>query len=376
MIANKFISIGIKVIAPMVLIAGLNSSSEQLSQISQESINNVKLSYVANNFDDKTRFGDYLNTDNFDTVRNLKIKMREVLNNKVKDYQKIGFFPSADITSKMFEVSFNEGRNQTDYTSLKVRLNFHIDASFNNISLTDRDHFSKTQTKDDYRKDFEKIFSHEMGHIEFSSHPELSNNKKLNDLAYSEIKFNLNDGSINSSNQFVQENFADTYGSLAYLKMHNFDKESIDDVKHDMKIRSIDSLKITKTYGENWDSHDTTASLNKLIKLIDNPVSLEKIKHLNSSQYVELSKQIVTDTYLSYIQNPAIKNAMNNSKNSDYHNLYNEFLNNNDKIDLYLYKSLSVPINSKETVVSNLISLRNNFTKINNLETKKSYTMV
>ena len=109
----------------------------------------------------------------------------------------------------------------------------------------------------------------------------------------SDINLGVGEKSINTSYQYLQENVADVYGELAYLKKNGFSEESIKTVQSDIDVRIQDQIDLQKehpNYGSNFDSHDTASSLKTLNTMLKDPGLKEKISHMSASKYDDLAK--------------------------------------------------------------------------------------
>lgn len=191
--------------------------------------------------------------------------------------------------------------------------------------------------KDDLKFSFEKVLMHELAHVQFNQMPTLLDNDTVqNQIINAQINSNLYLETVgigeNTSRKFVQENIADTYAQLAYMKLNNFNDESIAQLKEDLKLRMDDAKKISEL-GKHLDSHDTCASLQALVDIVSDSKLKENLKILPGEYFEDLSKAVVLNTYTDYMAQEDIKSAIET-------NIQNGHVS---KTNAMLYKEMKLP---------------------------------
>jgi hypothetical protein len=230
----------------------------------------------------------------------IKILITEQLYIYLEEYKSLGLYNY--INDFNFVVNIGEKENYYDDGLNTLYLNIDGESSFNHLQLTKKYSFGF---------DLIKVLSHELAHVQFTHNQQLVDDLSPNSVNLNQhIKSDLllsTAGSHNTAFFFVHENFADLYGELAYLKKHNFDKDSIDGLKHDLQLRIDLDTYTTSKLGIHADPHDTIQSLTTLLNLVTNEDLKKQIYSLSGEKYDLFVKAIVLNTYKNYLNNDKVK---------------------------------------------------------------------
>lgn len=271
-------------------------------------------------------FNQSIHSLNKSQQEDIKMLITDQLYNQLEQYQSLGLYNY--IHDFHFEISWDKNENYYDDGTNTLYLNIDSDCSFNHLKLTKKNSFG-----------FEliKVVSHELAHVHFTHHHVLFeddsiDNKNLTKHIYSDFLLTVN-GTNNTTFSFIHENFADVYGEFAYLKVHNFDKDSIAFFEHDIDLRRNLDIYTTSKLGINADPHNTVNSLNTLLELVNNIDTKEILKQLSGENCDKLVKAITFNTYKAYLQSNKVKEDI----------LFNINHNKNSTQDTTYYNNLNLP---------------------------------
>lgn len=304
-------------------------------------------------------------------------KIAEHFTNKYENLKKIGLYQN--IENPHFHIEINGTTlDQAHYDIQTIDFNIHGDATLNNLKLkTQAFSVNGFSSEQNAQYDMEKTFFHELGHLEYAKNSNITNNADLNNFINSDIKFSSQENGINTSYQFVHENFGDIYGELAYLKVNGFTKENINHIKEDLKTRIEDQNKLKIEHPEfdsHFDSHDTTVALSNLVKLLENENTKNALEKMPANQLDSVAKAIVLNSYIDYIKDPEVKNNIEeNLKNSSLENKEEltksyESVKIIEKIDVT--KLIEGPQLNKSNVLNNIQKMKLNQQQNNNITFK------
>lgn len=252
----------------------------------------------------------------------VQMDLMKKFDKQLEKYQQAGLYSNLVYANVIPLFESNGSQAETNTVLL------HIDkkSTMNNLIL-----------KDELKFSFEKVLMHELAHVQFNQMPTLLDNDTVqNQIINAQINSNLYLETVglgeNTSRKFVQENIADTYAELAYMKLNNFNDESIAQLKEDLKLRMADAQKINEL-GKNLDSHDTCASLQALVDIVSDPKLKENLRILPGQYFDDLSKAVVLNTYKDYMEKDDIKTAIET-------NIQNGHVS---KTNVMLYKEMKLP---------------------------------
>lgn len=254
-------------------------------------------------------------------------KIEAKMENSILNYQQLGFYKN--LNDVKYKVSFNdEVEDSSIPADNMVLLALKPVENINNLTLSsDTGLFALNDSAAGLNNEVMFVNFHELAHLEFAKRSYISTNRFLGELATSEILLNTSEKSTKTSYDFVQENFADVYGGLAYLKYNDFSNDSIEHIKSIRNARLAVSILEDKEHGENTDSHDTAKSLSILIGMLEDGETLNKIKQIsNPVEYSNLAKDITRDIYLEVINDPVVIKELTSEKNKDFKETYNKYL--------------------------------------------------
>lgn len=278
--------------------------------------------------------------------KQIKLKIVENLNNQLTQYQHLGLYDK--VNNVDFKPRINYGLNNVSYDFSMINLNISATSTLNHLKLSDIAFVSEGTIEQQETYDLQKTLAHELGHLQFCGDKTLLNNENsqnselniiLNKQINTKLQLSGNQKNINTNEEFIQENIADAYGELAYMKLHNFDSQSISDLKMDLKSRISDNNKLEYKNGKYTDSHDTVKTLETLLDLVSDSKIKKILQELPGQAFDGLAKSIVFNTYKDYLNNPEIKKNINKDIQSGIvesttKDLYDKVIQTNFKINL------------------------------------------
>lgn len=353
-------------IAAIVATGFLSTSGMSVAQAEEVNFTNLQTNIVQSDisFQDKT-----YSKMSYSEKKILKNAILDKVNKTVSDYKNLGLYENVKNHDFIIEIGSSSG-DKAYYEEQTILLNFSKSSSLNEILLNENEFKIQGFTeKQNNAYDLEKTLTHEMGHLEYTKNSNLSTHDIINKFINSDILLSSNEKSINTSYQYVQENFADVYGELAYLKKNGFSNENIEHLKEDIKTRINEQIELKKShpeYGENFDSHDTAKSLNTLLTILKDDKLRGFVANMSVQNYAVLAKGIVFNNYVDYVMSPEVKAVieknLSNSKENNKEELINSFKelssNQTPKVDLIKLINSNVDF-KKSDILNNIKNLRN-----------------
>jgi hypothetical protein len=368
---NQFKRIGktvlLKTLTALALISPILSSHSQTISLSQP-----QPTVISQNLDSTKQIGNMHYQERKLTLQ----QINQIFTQQLQEYQKIGLYNS--INNVHFRVEIDSPDDDSaNYVNQTVTINLSKNSTANNPILQQNEFTNLSLSINKTNQyNIQKVLAHELGHVQYSQNQQLTTDTNLNHFMNSEfIQLGGKNGDLNNNYQHIQENIADTYGELAYLKRFGFTNQNIQHLKLDIQTRLQDQKKLSseysKLYGSHFDSHDTVQSLQTLLRLVENQTTRQQLESISGNDIDLIAKHIVFNSYFDYIQQPDIQKNLQNSifnlsknQSAENKNLIQEFqkISQNPPIKYNLTKELSDL--SQTSNHSNSFTLKNTLSNV------------